>query len=79
MNQNWNPFSGKRKIFEAGLSWCKGRLDESHLQSNLARIVTLQKWETAQFRRLVRAGERWEAEQRYLAGIHRLRGALHTK
>jgi hypothetical protein len=74
LNQNWNLFTDKRKIFEAGLSWCKARLDEPHFKSKLDEIVTLRKWETEQFRRLVRAGKRWEAEQRFLAGIHGLRG-----
>src|ERR1043166_42702 len=73
MNQR-DLFSEKRKTLEADLSWVTARLDEQpYLQIRIAQIVVLRKWESAESRRRFRAGHRWDAEQRYVSGIQRLR------
>jgi len=73
MNLDRRLFRDKRMELLLELGLHKSRLDEPHLETFVNSMVIRQRWLIRQFRRLVRAGRRWEAEQRFLWGIDQLR------
>jgi hypothetical protein len=73
MNPNRNLFevySFFAKCME--LCWLMERLDEADSRTR-NEVKILQRWLVQEFRRLLRGGTRWEAEQKFLGGVDRLR------
>jgi hypothetical protein len=73
MNSDQRLFRNTRKQLELELGLCKAWLNRLHFVALNDVMVIRQRWLIRQFRTLVKAGQRWEAEQRFLWGIDRLR------
>src|SRR2546425_10050352 len=73
MNPDRRLFRDTRRELALELGLYKSSLDEPHFESLVNAIVIRQRWLIEQFSGLVRAGKRWEAEQRFLWGIDQLR------